>query len=167
MNIKAKRIAFVGVMASLALVLAYVEFLIPPLFSAFPGIKMGLPNIVIIFTLYKLGTKEAVCVSFIRLVCSALLFGSILTFAYSLAGAVLSLTLMALLKRFNSFSPVGVSVVGGICHNIGQTLVAICLLGRIEIGYYLAVLLISGTVAGALVGLAGSLLLKLMKNIKI
>ncbi len=164
---KIKRIAFVGVMASLALVLSYLEFLIPPLFTAFPGIKMGLPNIVIIFTLYKLGTKEAICVSLVRLICSALLFGSVLTFSYSLAGAVLSLAVMAILKRIDKFSPIGVSIVGGICHNVGQTIVALCIFGRAEIAYYLVVLAISGTIAGALVGLAGSMLLKLMKNVKL
>ncbi len=166
MNVKLKRTAFVGLMASLALVLSYFEFLLPPLFSAFPGIKMGLPNIVIIFALYKFGTKEAALVSFIRLACSALLFGSVLTFAYSLSGALLSFTVMAILKKLGIFSTVGVSVVGAISHNIGQIIVAICLLGRIELGFYLLVLTISGTVAGILVGLAGVLLLKLMQKAK-
>ncbi len=167
MNTKTKKIAFVGLMASLALVLSYLEFLLPPISATFPGIKIGLPNIVIIFTLYKLGVKEAVSVSFIRLTCSALLFGSIMTFAYSLAGAVLSLALMILLKRFDHLSTVGVSVVGGISHNIGQISVAILLLGRIEIGYYLIVLTITGTVAGLCVGLLGAMLLKAFKKLKL
>lgn len=167
MNGTTKKIAFVGVMASLALVLSYLEFLIPPLFVTLPAIKMGLPNIVIIFTLYKLGTKEAITVSFIRLLCSALLFGSFMTFLYSLAGAFLSLALMILLKRTNLFSSVGVSVVGGIAHNIGQTVVAVILLERIEIAYYLIALTVSGTVAGLCVGLIGALLLKAFSRLKL
>ncbi len=167
MNVKVKRIAFVGLMSALAIVLSYLEFLLPPLFASFPGIKMGLPNIIVIFALYKFGTKEAISVSFIRLVCSALLFGSIMTFAYSLAGAAISLTLMAILKRFDRFSSVGVSVVGGISHNIGQIAVAMILLERAEIAYYMIILTITGTIAGMLVGLAGSLLLKALKNVKI
>ncbi len=167
MNTKTKKIAFVGLMASLAMILSYIELLIPPVFTALPGIKMGLPNIVIIFTLYKLGIKEAATVSFVRLVCVSLLFGNAMIFAYSLAGAFLSLTLMSVLKRLDSFSPVGVSVAGAISHNAGQTMVAIILLERVEIGYYMLALTVSGTVAGILVGLAAVYLLKILANLKI
>lgn len=165
-NSKTKKIAFVGLMASLAMILSYIELLIPPVFTALPGIKMGLPNIVIIFTLYKFGIKEAAAVSFIRLVCVSLLFGNAMIFAYSLAGAFLSLTLMSVLKRLDAFSPVGVSVVGGISHNAGQTIVAILMLERVEIGYYMLALTVSGTVAGILVGLAAVYLLKILANLK-
>lgn len=166
MNSKTKKIAFLGLLASLAMVLSYIEMLLPPIYSGLPGIKMGLPNIVIIFTLYKLGIKEAVTVSFVRIVCISLLFGNVMTLAYSLVGAALSLSLMALLKRLDLFSTVGVSAVGGISHNIGQILVAILLLERAEIGYYLIVLTVTGTIAGLLVGFAGSYLLKLLNRIK-
>ena len=167
MNKQTKKIAFVGLLASLAMVLSYFEFLLPPIYAGLPGIKMGLPNIVIIFTLYKFGIKEAASVSFIRLVCTSLLFGTVMTFWYSLAGAVLSLLLMWLLKLTNLFSKIGVSVVGGISHNIGQILVAILLLGRAEIGYYLIVLTVPGTIAGALIGITASYLLKLLAKVKI
>ena len=167
MSSKTKKIAFLGLLASLAMVLSYFELLLPPIYAGLPGIKMGLPNIVIIFALYKFGVKEAATVSFVRLVCVSLLFGTVMTFWYSLAGALLSLTLMWLLKHFDLFSTVGVSVVGGISHNLGQILVAILLLGRIEIGYYLIVLTVTGTVAGTLIGIAGSYLLKLLSKIKI
>ena len=165
MNTKTKKIAFVGIMASLAMILSYVELLIPPIFTSLPGIKMGLPNIVIIFTLYKFGVKEAAAVSAIRLLCVSLLFGNAMIFAYSLAGAFLSLALMSILKCLDVFSAVGVSIVGGISHNAGQIIVAILMLQRIEIGYYMIALSISGTIAGILVGLAGSYLLKLLKKI--
>ena len=167
MNSKTKKIAFLGLMASLALVLSYIEFLLPPIYSAIPGIKMGLPNIVIIFALYKFGIKDAAIVSFVRLVSVWLLFGTVMTFAYSLAGAVLSLALMALLKKVDLFSTAGVSVVGGIAHNAGQIAVAMVLLERAEIGYYMIILSVSGTVAGLLIGLASAYLLKHLDKLKI
>ena len=167
MNRKTKKIAFVGVLASLAMVLSYFELLLPPIYAGLPGIKMGLPNIVIIFALYRFGIKEAAAISFVRLICVSLLFGTVMTFSYSLAGAALSLLLMWLLKHLDLFSITGVSVVGGISHNIGQILVAILLLGRFEIGYYLIVLTVTGTVAGTLIGIAASYLLKLLKKVKV
>ncbi len=167
MNTKIKRITFIGLMASLAIVLSYLEFLIPPIFTQVPGIKMGLPNIVVIFMLYRFGLREAIGVSSVRLICTSLLFGSITAFLYGLLGAALSLTVMAILKKTDIFSSAGVSVAGGIFHNVGQIIVAILLLGRAELGYYLIVLSITGTLAGLLVGLVGSLMLKITKNIKI
>lgn len=164
MNTKTKKIAFIGLMASLAIVLSYVEFLLPPISSAFPGIKIGLPNIAIIFALYRFGTKEAASVSAVRLAVSTLLFGNVMTLAYSLAGATLSLVLMSLLKKIDFLSTVGISVVGGVSHNIGQIAVAVLLLGRLEIAYYLLVLIITGTVAGILIGLAAAFLLKILKR---
>ncbi len=167
MNNRVKKVAYMGLMAALALILSYVESLFPPIFAAVPGIKVGLPNIVIIFVLYRFGFKEAAAVSLVRLTAVALLFGSVITLAYSLAGAVLSLTLMALCKRFNIFTTVGVSVVGGVSHNLGQIIVAMLIMETAQIGYYMIVLAVTGTLAGVFIGLAGSLLLKYMKNIRI
>lgn len=155
-----RRLTFLGIFASLALLLSYVEFLIPPLFAAVPGIKLGLPNIVIIFVLYRFGLWDAAAVSFLRLALSALLFGSVMTLAYSLAGAVLSLFIMVLLKKFDAFSTIIVSISGGICHNIGQILVAMLLLDTPQIAYYLIVLTVTGTISGAFVGLCGALMIK-------
>ncbi len=166
MTNRTKKVAYLGLMAALALILSYVEALFPPIYAAVPGIKVGLPNIVIIFMLYRFGLKEAAAVSLVRLAAVALLFGSVMTLAYSLAGAVLSLTLMALCKRFNIFTTVGVSVVGGVSHNLGQIIVAMIVMETAQIGYYMAVLAITGTLAGVFIGLAGSLLLKYMKNVK-
>lgn len=166
MTNKAKKVAYLGLMAAVALILSYVEALFPPIYAAVPGIKVGLPNIVIIFMLYRFGLKEAAAVSLVRLAAVALLFGSVMTLAYSLAGAVLSLTLMALCKRFNIFTTVGVSVVGGVSHNLGQIIVAMIVMETAQIGYYMVILAITGTLAGVFIGLAGSLLLKYMKNVK-
>ena len=165
MKNKTKKIAFLGLCTGVSLVLAYVEALLPPLWAAVPGIKMGLPNIMIIFLLYRFSWKEAAAVSLVRLCAVALLFGNIMTLAYSLAGAVLSLAIMALLKKSNGFSMVGVSLAGGVFHNLGQILVAMVVLETAEIGYYMIVLTITGVLAGILVGLAGSLLLKYLKRI--
>ena len=163
---KTKRLTVLALSVSLALVLSYLELLLPPLSAAVPGIKPGLANILIVFVLYRMGVRDAVCVSFLRLVLSALLFGSVLTLAYSAAGACLSLVGMALLRRLDRFSPVGVSVAGGVLHNAGQILVAACLMRTAEIGYYMIVLTVTGTVSGVLVGLAGALLLRYIKTVK-
>ena len=127
MKNKTKRVAFLGVLTSVALVLSYIEAILPPIWAAIPGIKMGFPNIVIIFLLYRFGVKEAAIVSGIRLFIVALLFGNVMTLAYSFAGAALSLLLMALCKKSDKLSVVGTSIVGGVAHNLGQILVAIVL----------------------------------------
>lgn len=164
---KTKQLAFLGLCTAVTLILSYVEALLPPLWSAVPGIKMGLPNIMIIFLLYRFSLKEAAAVSLVRLAAVALLFGNVMTLAYSFAGAVLSLAVMTLLKKSDRFSMVGVSITGGVFHNLGQVLVAMLVLETAEIGYYMIVLTLTGTVAGILVGVAGSLVLKYLKKNKI
>ena len=158
-----KRVAVLGLCTSLALILAYVEVLIPPLFSSIPGIKLGLPNIVIIFVLYNFGVIDAATVSFIRVAAVSMLFGNPMTFAYSFAGALLSITIMAILKRTNLLSTIGVSVAGGVFHNVGQILMAMLLLGTAELGYYLIILAITGTISGIFIGLCGGFAVKRVK----
>ena len=155
-----RQVAFLGLCSSVALVLAYVEILLPPLFVAVPGIKLGLPNIVIIFILYHLGIRRAAAVSFVRIAVVALLFGNPMTLAYSIAGALLSLGVMFLLQKLNFLSIIGVSVAGGVFHNVGQILMAMLLLGTAELGYYLIVLTVTGTISGILIGLCGGMLVK-------
>ena len=160
MRHQSKKIAFLGVCTAVALVLAYLESLLPPLMAAVPGIKLGLPNIAIIFVLYRFGVKDAAAVSLVRMTAVALLFGNPMTFAYSLAGGFLSLTAMAVLRRLDFLSTVGVSVAGGVLHNVGQILMAMLLLGTAELGYYLIILAVTGTVSGIFVGLCGSFAIK-------
>ena len=157
---KITHMTVLGLLTTVALILSYVESLLPPLWAAVPGIKLGLPNIIIILLLYKSGLKETITVSLVRVLLVALLFGSTMTLAYSIAGAALSLTAMALCKRFRIFSTVGVSIVGGVTHNVGQILVAIALFDTVQLGYYMIVLAMTGTVAGIFIGLAGALLLR-------
>ena len=165
MRNETRRIALLGVLTSVALVLSYLEVMLPPISTAVPGIKMGLPNIIIIFLLYKFGLKEAVTVSLIRVFIVALLFGNVMTLAYSVAGAVLSLGLMTLFKKFDIFSQVGVSIIGGISHNLGQILVAIFLFDTIQIGYYMIILSITGTIAGVVIGIISSILVKKLEKL--
>lgn len=153
----ARRVALLGICTSFALILSYLEFLLPPLFSAVPGIKMGLANIVIIFILYRVSLKAATAVSICRILLVSALFGNTMALAYSLAGAVLSLSVMTLLRKANILSAVGVSVAGAVFHNIGQILMAMLLLGTAELGYYLIVLAVTGTVSGVLIGICGSI----------
>ncbi len=160
MKSSVKKLTFLSVMSALAIVLSFVESLLPPIWSAVPGIKMGLPNIIIIFLLYKFSVKEAATVSFIRLLTVALLFGNFITLLYSLSGAVLSLTAMWISKKTDLFSQVGVSIVGGVSHNLGQIITAIIVLGTKEIGFYMPVLAVSGIIAGIFVGISGIILLR-------
>lgn len=164
---KARKIAFVGLTASVALLLSYVEFLLPPIFVAVPGIKIGLPNVIILYVLYCLDIKYAALVSFTRLCISSLLFGNVMTFAYSAAGAILSLLVMGILKKIDKLSAVGVSVAGGVTHNLGQILVAMLLLDTPQIAYYMIVLAITGTISGVFIGLCGALLIKRLPANKI
>lgn len=156
MSEKTKKLTFLALSVTLALILSYLESLLPPIVATIPGIKLGLPNLVIICLLYRYGVKEAATVSLLRLTAVFLLFGNPLTSVYSLAGAALSLTLMAIFKRLALFSTVGVSVVGAVMHNLGQILVAILLFDSLEIGYYMLILTITGTVAGICIGLAAA-----------
>ncbi len=156
---KAKTLALLGLFTGLALIMSYIELLMPiPL--PIPGIKVGFPNIIILFILYRFGTKSAIAVSLVRVLLVSLLFGNSLGLAYSLAGAVLSLIVMIVLKKTDLFSTLGVSVVGGIFHNAGQIIVACLLMSTLEISYYMPVLIITGTVAGIVVGLASHILIK-------
>ena len=156
---KTRKITTLGLSVALALILSYVESLLPPL-VAVPGVKAGLPNIVILFLLWRYGWKEAAAVSGLRLLLTAALFTGFAAFFYGLSGAVLSLLGSALLKHSGRFSPLGVSAAGGVLHNLGQIALAALVLDSGYIFAYLPVLLLSGTVAGALVGLLAGILIR-------
>jgi heptaprenyl diphosphate synthase len=145
-----------------AMILSFVESRIPA-FVAIPGVKVGLANIAVIFTLYKLGVKQAITVSIIRVLLIAMLFGSAVSLIYSISGAVLSLLTMILLKKLTPLSEVAVSVTGGIMHNVGQIAAASFMLSTNVVVYYLPFLLVSGTIAGIVVGIASAILIKRVK----
>lgn len=158
--------AYFGVFIALALIFSYVEMLIPIQFGV-QGIKLGLANLMIVIMLYKCGAKEALLLSVVRVVLSGFIFGNMFSIIYSLAGGILSLAMMALLKRTGSFSVIGVSVAGGVFHNIGQLAVAMAVVETYRVGYYLPVLLIAGTLTGMLIGVISNEVLKRIKNLNL
>ena len=156
---KTKKLTVMALTTALAMILSFVESLIPA-FVAVPGVKMGLANIAVVFALYKLGWKEAVVVSLIRVVLVSILFGTVASLFYSLAGAVLSLLGMGLLKKTGRFTEIVVSVAGGVLHNIGQIAMACILLETDALKYYLPFLLVSGILAGVVIGVVSAILVR-------
>lgn len=157
------RVAYFGVFTALALIFSYVETLIPINFGI-PGIKLGLANLIIIIALYKMSVKEAYVLSVVRVVLAGFIFGNLFSIIYSLAGGLLSLTIMTLLKKTDKFSLFGISMAGGVFHNVGQLIVAILVMENLNIAYYMPVLLISGLITGFMIGLvAGEMLKRLSK----
>ena len=155
---KTKRLVLLAMLTAVAMILSYVESLLPSV--GIPGVKMGLANIAVIFALFRFGWKEAAALSLVRVVLVSLLFGSVGAMLYSLAGAVLSLAVMALLRRIDRFSTVGISVAGGVAHNAGQILMAMLILQIKQLLGYLPVLAVSGIAGGVLTGLAAALLIR-------
>lgn len=157
------RVARWGLLTAAALALSWLESLLPPV-GLLPGMKLGLANIVVLYALYRLSLREAAVLALVRALLAAATFGNAFSLAYSLAGAGLSLAVMAGLKRLDRFSILGVSAAGGVCHNLGQLAVAAAALGTARLGWYLPVLLASGTAAGLAVGLAGGLVVRRVKE---
>ena len=161
-----KKITLYGMMIALAFVFSYLERLIP-LNIGIPGVKLGLGNIVVLLALYTIGTKGAFVISVIRILLTGFTFSGLFSMLYSLAGGILSFLVMALLKKYNVFSTTGVSVCGGVSHNIGQLFVAMIVLESSNVWYYLPVLLVSGCLAGVAIGIAGGLMVgRLQKYIQ-
>ncbi len=156
---KTTKIAYIGVLVALAFVFSYIEFLIP-INLGIPGVKLGLPNLVIMVALYTMGPVLAFTLSIIRIVLVAFTFGNLSAMLYSLAGGVLSFMVMLIAKKLNLFSVTGVSVLGGVFHNVGQILVAMLIVETASLIYYLPLLILSGLIAGVLVGILGSIITK-------
>ena len=148
-----------ALLVALAMVLSWLESMVP-LSLAVPGVKLGLANLVVIFALYRLGPRQAAVISLVRVLLVTLTFGNAFGFAYSLAGAALSLGVMIPLRRSGKFSLLGVSIAGGVCHNIGQILVAMAVLRSAAAAAYLPFLLLTGTAAGVCIGIAGAVLVQ-------
>ena len=159
MRNKTLRLTTLALTISFAMVLSYIESRIPA-FVAIPGIKVGLANIAVIFSLYKFGIKEAITVSILRVFLVSMLFGSPVSLIYSISGALLSLLTMIILKKLTPLSEVTISVTGGVMHNVGQIAAASFMLSTNVVVYYLPFLLVSGTVAGIVVGIVSAILVK-------
>ena len=158
-----KKIPYYGLFAALAILMGYVEMMIPvPI--PIPGVKLGLANVIIIIMMYFMDTKSAFFVSLIRVFLSRLLFAGFAGLLYSLAGAMLSFLVMALLKKTGKFSIIGVSLAGGVFHNVGQVTVAALMVENVKMAYYLPFLLVSGVVTGILIGIVAKTALGYLKR---
>ena len=154
----AKRVALTGLLAALALIFSYVEALVP--FNAgVPGVKLGLANLVPLIILYRLDARYAFAANLIRVVLAGLLFSGLFAALYSLAGSVTSFLVMWLLKKTDLCSVIGVSMAGGVFHNLGQLVVAMIAVSGLQLIHYMPVLIISGIAAGVIVGIGGVILI--------
>lgn len=160
---KSKDVAHLALLISLALVFSYVEAIIP-FNPGIPGVKLGVANIVTVITLYMFGNRDAFIVSVIRVLIAGLLFNGVFGACYAMTGAAVSLTGMILLRKTGLFSPVGVSMAGGVLHNLGQLLVAAALIEDMKIFFYFPVLMFSGIIAGIAVGAGSVLILARLKK---
>ena len=151
----ARYVATLGLLAALALIFSYVESLLPA--PGPPGVKLGIANIVVVIVLYRYSVKEAAAVNFLRVAIAGLLFTGLYGALFSAAGALLSLTGMALLKKTRLFSMAGVSMAGGVLHNLGQLIVAALLIEENAVFYYFPLLLFSGIASGILTGIIATL----------
>ena len=137
---------------AIAIIATYVERLLPSPVPPVPGIKLGIANVVILTVMYLVNAKSAFLVNVTRIVLVGLMFSGVYGMMYALAGGIFSFTAMYLAKSSKKLSIIGVSILGGIFHNIGQILIAMAALRTKELLYYLPVLLVSGIVTGVLVG---------------
>lgn len=159
------RVAYFGVFTALALIFSYVETLIP-VNLGIPGVKLGLANLIIVVALYKMRLSEAYLLSVVRVLLAGFIFGNYFSIIYSLAGGVLSLTVMALLKKWGGFSLQGISIAGGVFHNIGQLIVAAVVVETFSVTYYFPVLLVAGLLTGLVIGIVAEMMLKRLVNIQ-
>lgn len=159
------RVAYFGVFTALALIFCYVETLIP-VNLGIPGVKLGLANLIIVVALYKMRLSEAYLLSVVRILLAGFIFGNYFSIIYSLAGGLLSLTVMALLKKWGGFSLQGISIAGGVFHNIGQLIVAAVVVETFSVTYYFPVLLVAGLLTGLVIGIVAEMMLKRLVNIQ-
>ncbi|HCU08575.1 MAG TPA: heptaprenyl diphosphate synthase [Clostridiales bacterium] len=158
------KIPVAAILASLALIFSYVEFLFP-LSLGIPGIKPGLANIVIVVALYRLGARTALMVNLTRILLAAALFGSVFSGLYSLAGGLVSFAVMAALRKTDLFSTAGVSMAGGVFHNLAQLTVAALIVESAQILYYFPLLLLAGMAAGVLNGVLATWILRALRDV--
>ncbi len=157
-----KKIAYLGLLIALAFVLSYIEVLLP-LNIGIPGAKIGLANIVVVVALYTIGGKNAFLLSIVRVLLVGLTFGNFAMMMYSMAGALLSFAAMYIGKRTKKLSTTGVSVLGGVFHNVGQIIVAMFVLETKQLIYYLPFLIIIGTISGVVIGILSAMICKRVK----
>ena len=157
----AAKLAESGVLVALALIFSYIENLIPIPIPV-PGVKLGLANLVTLMGLFFLSPIQVLLILVTRIILAGFMFGNLSTIIYSLAGGLVSLLIMIIAKKCKLFSPLGVSILGGVFHNIGQLAIAMLVLKSFALITYLPLLLIIGAISGSLIGIAGKALTKYM-----
>lgn len=162
---KIKKITVIGISVSLAMILSYLESMIPS-FVPVPGIKIGLSNLIIVILLYSGGTVDAFLTDIIKIILSSVLFGSPLSFLFSISGGLLSFFVMWLLKKTGILSVLSISAAGGVCHNTGQLVMAIIILKSPALYYYLPPLLMGGLLTGLFNGIVSAELVRYLNKIK-
>jgi heptaprenyl diphosphate synthase len=155
---KTKNIVYSGIFIGIAMLAGYIEHTLP-INIGIPGVKLGLANAATIIAMSVLGKKEAVLITELRIILTIFLFGKLFAMIFSISGSVLSLIAMILLKKTKKFSNVGISVAGGVMHNIGQITAAAILLHTKAIIYYLPVLIIAGVAAGIIIGILSQIII--------
>ena len=158
-SISARTVSVCGILAALALIFSYIEAILP-LSTGIPGVKLGVANLAVVVALYLYGFPFALFVNLIRILIAGLLFNGLFGAVYSLAGGMLSLFFMVLLKKTNLFSVAGISMAGGVAHNLGQLMVAALIISNIKLFYYFPVLLFAGMVSGILMGILAHFILQ-------
>ncbi len=158
-----KKTVTLGFLLALSMILSYIESVLP-LSIGIPGIKLGLPNLIVVILLYLYGEKEALAVNILRIVLSGFMFGNLFAILYALAGALFSFTVMFIMKKTNIFSVAGVSIGGGVFHNIGQLIVAMFVVETYAPIFYLPILLAAGVATGFIIGLISMRLMPYIQN---
>lgn len=160
-----KKTVLLANLVALSLILFLLESILPlPLFA--PGAKLGIAQVVTVFTLYYFSAKDAFLVLLTRTTLSAIFFGGPTIFLYSAAGGIFSLFIMTLLKKSGKFSLYGVSAAGGFCHNLAQLIVAYFILNSNAFFHYISVLCPVGIATGLVIGYVASEILRRMKLLK-
>ena len=162
-----KKVAKYGVLVALAFIFSYVETLIPFEMIGIPGIKLGLANLVVLVAMYILRSSDAFVISLVRIALVGFTFGNPYSAIYGLAGGLLSFAVMALVKKFGWFGMMGISLLGGIFHNVGQMFVAIRVVENVRVAYYFPVLMISGAITGAVIGLVAEQIVKRLRRLEV
>ena len=164
---KAKKLTELALLTTLALIIFIVELRIPnPI--PIPGVKLGLANVITVYALYHYRAKEVLLIVLARILLGSIFGGNMMAMLYSLAGGLLCLAGMLLLRRVVSEKYIWLcSVFGAVLHNIGQIAVAILITKTFAMIAYLPFLLISGCIAGAFTGGCAQLVVKRSKEVRL
>lgn len=156
--------AYLGLLLAFALILSYIEVLIPFSFGI-PGVKLGLSNLAVLSALCLLGYRDAFLLTVVKAIFCGFLFGNMTMILYSLSGAVCSFLAMAVMMKSNHFHLLTISAVGGVMHNAGQLLVAYFVVKTYGIFYYVPILILAGLIAGILIGTIVTLVMPFIRNV--